>query len=108
MDSALLSNYRITPLKEHRAEHLSAVMYLFSKDDKYLDNSRPEINLWNRNKVKLKTFKRVHEKYLKSPFSQGLKMCDRISESVQRATTKVKLKRDLKPYIDMLLGLILK
>ena len=109
MDITLLSNhYRIAPLKERRADHLSAIMFRLSKDDTYLDRSRPEIHLRNRNKVKFKTFKRAHEKYLKSPFSRGITMWDRIPESVQKATTKVKFKSHLKPYIDVLLRPLLK
>ena len=58
--------------------------------------------------VKFKTYHRVHEKYLKSPISQGVIMWDRIPESVQRSTTKVKFKRDLKPYLADLLRPVLR
>ena len=100
MDTTLLSNYyRIIPLKERRAEHLCVSMLRLSKDDRYLDNSRPKIHLRNRHKIRFKTFKRVHEKYLKSPISRGISMWDRIPESVQKSTTKVKFKRDLKQHM---------
>ena len=62
MDKAILSNlYRMSPLKERRAEHLSAIMYRLSKDESLLEISRPEIHLRNRNKIKFKTYNRVHE-----------------------------------------------
>ena len=83
-----LSNlYRITPLKERRAEHLGLVMYRLSKDNRYIEMTRPEIHLRNRNKIKFKSHKRVYEKYLKSPISRGITMWDRILEAVQRSTT---------------------
>ena len=100
---ALSTHYRIAPFQERRAEHLSLIMYRLSKDDRYIEKSRPEIPLRNRNKIKFKTHKRVYEKYLKSPHPRGIKMWDRIPESVQRSTTKVKFKKKIKPYIaDML------
>ena len=104
MDIPILSNYyRIAPLKERRAEHLCVLMLRRSKDEMYLDNSRPEIHLRNRNKIKFNTFKRIHEKYLRSPISRGITMWDRIPESVQKSTTKVKFKRDLKQHMFELL-----
>ena len=68
--SALSTFYRVDPLKERRAEHLCVIMLRFSKNNRYVDNSRPEFHLRNRNKIKFKTVKRVLEKYLKSPFSR--------------------------------------
>ena len=108
MDKITLSNlYRITPFKERRAEHLSAIMYRLSKDKRYLETSRPEIHLQNRNKIKFRVHHRVHEKYLKSPISRGITMWDQIPESVQKSTTKVKFQRDLKPYlVDLLRPLL--
>ena len=100
MDSERLSAlYRIVPLKERRAEH--------SRDDKYLEKAWPEVHLCSRNKIKFKIYKRVHEKYLKSPIFRGTLMWDRIPESIQRSTTKVKFKRDLKPYMaDLIMPLL--
>ena len=74
-------------------------MYRLSRDDRFLEEARPEIHLRNRNKIKFKLYKRVHEKYLKSFISRGVVMWDRIPESVQRSTTKVKFKKGLKPYV---------
>ena len=109
MDIHILSNYyRIVPLKERRAEHLCLIMLRRSTDTRYLDNSRPEIHLRNRNKIKFKTAKRVHEKFLKSPISRGVTMWDRIPESVQKSTTKVKFKRELKQHMIELLRPVLK
>ena len=102
----------LLPVKKHNgfgftfilmSSFQSVVMHRLSKNDHLLDMSRPEIHLRNHNKVKFKTHNRIHEKYLKSPISRGVTMWDRIPESVQRSTTKVKFKRDLKPYlIDLL------
>ena len=87
LDTRGMSNYyRVTPLKECRAEHLSLIMYSFSKYSRYIEESRPEIHLRNRDKIKFKTHKRVHEKYLKSPLSGGITMWDRIPESDQQST----------------------
>ena len=100
---ALSTHYRIAPLQERRADHPSLILYRLSKDDRYIEKRRPEIHLRNRNKIKFKTHKRVYEKYLKSPHPRGIKMWDRIPESVQRSTTKVQFKKEIQPYIaDML------
>ena len=98
LDAAALSNYyRVTPLNERRAEHLNINMYRLSRYDRYIEKARPTICLRNHNKIKVKTHKNVHEKYLKSPFSRGKRMWDRIPESVQRSTTKVKFKAYIPP-----------
>ena len=109
LDAAVLATvYRIKPLKERRAEHLSLVMYRLSKENLYVEKARPEIHLRNRNKIKFKAHKRVHERYLKSPLSRGISMWDRLPESVQRSTTKVKFKRDIKPHLANMLRPILR
>ena len=109
LDSNMLATlYRLQPLEIRRAEHLSAMMYRLSKEDALLENSRPKIHLRSRNKVKFKLFHRRYEKYLKSPMSRGVVLWDRIPESVQRSTTKVKFKKALRPYLTDLLGPMLR
>ena len=43
---------------------IRVVMHRLSKNDCLLDTSRPEIRLRNHNKVKFKTYSRIHEMYL--------------------------------------------
>ena len=100
LDIDILANlYRLQPLKIRRAEHLSAMMYCLSKDSTKMEKARPIIHLRSQNKIRFKIYKRQYEKYLKSPLSRGVVLWDRIPESVQRSTTKVKFKKSLQPYL---------
>ena len=57
LDVDRFSNYyKITPLKERRAEHLSTIMYGFSTDEKMVEMARPEIHLRNQKKLSLGPF----------------------------------------------------
>ena len=100
--------YKVTPLKLRRAEHLGVFMYRLSKRNKYIEKSRPNINLRSRKKIKFKNYNRRYEKYLKSPFSRGVTLWDRIPELVQRSTTKVKFKRDITPFLEVLIKPVLR
>ena len=100
--------FRLSPLKLRRAEHLACSMYWFSKDIFRLEKGRPSVHLRSRNKIKFKAPKRVYEKYLKSPLSRGTVLWDRIPESIQRSTTKVKFKSRLKPLLMDLVRPVLK
>ena len=53
-------------------------------------------------------YKRQYEKYLKSPLSLGIALWDRIPESVQKATTKVKFKGGIKPELATLVMPVLR
>ena len=82
-----------------------ANMYRLSKNVELLENVRPNVHLRNRNKIRFCSHKRTYEKYLKSPMSRGITMWDRITEAVQRSTTKVKFKKGINsiltdPYCD--------
>ena len=68
-------------------------MYNLAHSAYQLDVKRPDIVLRNRNKMKFKTPITKLTKILKSPFYRGVNLWDRLSEDVQRATTKVKFKR---------------
>ena len=109
LDVDVLANlYRITPLKLRRAEHLGLIMHRLSRDDRYIERSRPNINLRSNNKIKFVHYKRQYEKYLKSPLSRGIAQWDRIPESVQKATTKVKFKGGIKPQLATLVMPVLR
>ena len=92
-------HYRILPLKLCRSEHLGSVMYRLSKNNSMLEYTRPRVHLRNHNKIKFKVHKRIYEKYLKSPLSRGITVWDRIPESIQRSTTKVKFKNGIQPIL---------
>ena len=91
--------FRLEPLQLHRAEHLACTMYRLSKRICLLEKDRPGIHLRSRNKVKFKKYNRTYEKYLKNPMARGIILWDRIPESVQRSTTKVKFKQGIKQYL---------
>ena len=109
LDVDIVSNlFRITPLKIRRAEHLSLMMYRLKDDHLLIDHSRPNVHLRGRNKIKFKIYKRQKEKYLRNPVSRGITMWNRIPERVQRSTTKVKFKREIKPYLTDLIMPVLR
>ena len=84
LDVDILSNlYRLTPLKLRRAGHLSLLIFPRSKNQLYLDNVRPTINLRGRHKITFKKYKRQNEKYMPSPLARGLIMWDQIPEQIQ-------------------------
>ena len=109
LDVNIVSNlYRISPLNIRRAEHLGLVMYRLRDDVSRLETNRPAVHLRGRNKIKFKRYKRNNEKYLRSIFSRGVTIWDRIPESVQRSTTKVKFKHAIVPYLSDLIRPILR
>ena len=89
----LMTLYKISPIGERQDEHLCSFMYRLSKDHTLLCHERPVIHLRGRNKIKFRTYKRTYEKYLKSPLSRGVTLWDRLSEDVQKSTTKFKFKK---------------
>ena len=90
---ALMHIYRIHPISQRQDEHLCTMMYRLSKNQALLNHDRPRVHLRCRQKVKFKTYKRVYEKYLKSPLSRGISLWDRLPEAVQKSTTKFKFKK---------------
>ena len=83
----------ITPLKERRKKHHLSLMYRLSRVETYLENTRPEINLRSRHKIKFSIPVTKLSKVMKSPFYRGASLWDRLSQEVQRATTKVRFKQ---------------
>ena len=71
-------------------------MYRLIRQGGGLDKYRPEIRLHSRNKIKFKTKKRNLEGILKSPLYRGARPWDSIPENIQRSTTKVKFKAQMK------------
>ena len=100
LDVDVIANlFSLTPLKLRRAEHLSLIMFRLKSHQTLIHQARPKIHLRGRNKIKFKSYKRQNERFLRSPISRGFTMWDRIPEQVQRSTTKVKFRRDIKPYL---------
>ena len=85
--------HNITPLKERRKKHHLSLMYRLSRVETYLENTRPEINLRSRHKIKFSIPVTKLSKVMKSPFYRGASLWDRLSQEVQRATTKVRFKQ---------------
>ena len=79
-----------------RKEHHCAIMYRLSKKGGGLDKYRPETRLRSRNKIKFKIKRRNLEGILKSPLYRGTKLWNCIPENIQRSTTKVKFKTQIK------------
>ena len=89
----LMNHYRLQPLSDRQDEHTLSIMYRQSKKVDLLDLDRPRVNLRGRGKIKFKKYKRTYEKYLKSPLARGITLWDRLSEEVQKSTTKFKYKK---------------
>ena len=87
--------YGIEPLKTRRCKHHLALMYRLSKIDSYIESTRPEIVLRNRNKIKFLVPKTKLTKVMKSPYYRGTTIWDMLTEEVQRATTKVRFKKQI-------------
>ena len=65
-----------------------------------LDYLRPNIRLRNNRCIKFKNIlKQNYQLYLKSPMSRGIKIWDTLTIELQLATTKVKFRQALKPYV---------
>ena len=89
----LMGCYNIKPIAVRQDEHMCSLMYRLSKDSNLIQHDRPRVHLRNRGKIKFKTYKRTHEKYLKSPLSRGISLWDHLPEGVQKSTTKFKFKK---------------
>ena len=68
-------------------------MYRLKNDDTYIETHRPGIRLRSNNKIKFKTKITKLTKVLNSPYYRGVRLWDRLTENVQKATTKVKFKQ---------------
>ena len=75
------------------------MMHRMSKLGQLLDHLGPVIHLRSRNKIKFKATRRNYESYLKSPMSRGISVWNYLPEKVQKTTTKVKFKSELRAYL---------
>ena len=97
---ALKQVYQLKPLRDDQVHHL-ALMYRLSRDYCLLQEERPEIVLGNRNKIKFNVpSTKLEKKVMKSPFHRGVKLWDMLTEEVQKATTRVKLKNMITNKLD--------
>ena len=87
----------IQKLSMRYREHLSCIMYRYSKLSDKLEYTRPSIYLRCNKKVQFKKFRKCkYEQYLKSPLVPGVKVWEMLPVAVQKATTKVKFKSYMK------------
>ena len=95
----LEQRFKILFLPERRTEHIACIMHRMSKLGQLLDHVRPVIHPRSRNKIKFKATRRRYESSLKSPMSRGISVWNRLHEKVQKTTTKVKFKSELRAYL---------
>ena len=95
----LLTIYDIEDLVMRRNKHHLAVMYRQAREHCNLDTRRPATDLRSNLKIKFRSRVTQLTKVQKSPYYRGITLWDRLPVAVQRATTKVKFKRDLTRYI---------
>ena len=95
----LLNLYGIEDLVMRRRKHHLSVMYRQSRINSKLDEYRPEMGLRSNPKIRFKNKVTQLTKVQNSPYYRGVTLWDRLPVEVQRATTKVKFKRDLSRYI---------
>ena len=74
-------------------------MFRQSHDQNNLDIRRPDVDLRSNPKVRFKNKVTQLTKVQKSPYYRGITLWDRLPVAAQRATTKVKFKRELSRYI---------
>ena len=82
-----------------RHEHHSAIMYRQCRVVENLDVYRPPMTLRSNKKIKFRRQKRNLKGIEKSPMMRGIKIWDMLPPGLQRATTKVKFKTELKKLI---------
>ena len=90
----LLDLYGIELLHKRRRKHHLTVMYRHAQDIKNLEPFRPVITLRSHNKIKFKIHKTALTKVQKSPYNRGVSLWDHLPLEVQKATTKVKFKKE--------------
>ena len=95
----LFNLYNIEDLGMRRKKHHLSVMFRQSRDKDNLESYRPDIDLRSNSKVRFKSKITKLTKVQKSPYYRGITLWDRLPVAVQRATTKVKFKRDLSMHI---------
>ena len=88
--------YNVQSTDTRQDEHMCSLMYRLNKNTELLQHHRPRVHLRNRGKIKFKTYKRMYEKYLKSPLSRGISLWDRLPEGVQKSTAKCKFQKHVK------------
>ena len=88
----LMDHYRLQTISERQDEHTFSIMYRQSKRLELLDTARPRVCLRGRGKITFKKYKRT---YLKSPLARGIMLWDRLSEEVEKSTTKLKFKKNI-------------
>ena len=80
-------------------EHHSAIMYRQCRVVENLDVYRPPMTLRSNKKIKFRRQNRNLKGIEKSPMMRGIKIWDMLPSGLQRATTKVKFKTELKKLI---------
>ena len=89
----LMSTYGLESLLKRREKHHLSLMYRLKDDKDLLEQYRANIELRNNSKIKFKTRTTKLTKVANSPYYRGVRLWDRLNESTQKATTKVKFKQ---------------
>ena len=96
-DTVLEKEYGLLTPTVRRHKHHSAIMYRQCRVVEIWDVYRPPMTLRSNKKIK---FRRQNLKGIKkSPMMRGIKIWDMLPSGLQRATTKVKFKTELKKLI---------
>ena len=98
-DTVLEKEYGLLTPTVRRHEHHSAIMYRQCRVVENLDVYRPPMTLRSNKKIKFRRQKRNLKGIEKSPMMRGIKIWDMLPPGLQRATTKVKFKTELKKLI---------
>ena len=89
----LMSTYGLESLLKRREKHHLSLMYRLKDDKDLIEQFRANIELRNNSKIKFKTRTTKLTKVANSPYYRGVWLWDRLNESTQKATTKVKFKQ---------------
>ena len=80
-------------LQGNLIEEVKIYKYRLKDDKDLLEQYRANIELRNNSKIKFKTRTTKLTKVANSPYYRGVRLWDRLNESTQKATTKVKFKQ---------------
>ena len=89
----LMSTYGLESLLKRRENLHLSLMYRLKDDKDLLEQYRANIELRNNSKIKFKTRTTKLTKVANSPCYRGVRLWDRLNESTQKATIKVKFKQ---------------
>ena len=96
--NVLQADFNIESLSLRRKRNLVKIVYRTSKDTVNIDNSRPNIDLRSKPKVKLKNKFTALTKVYNSPLYRGIRLWDQLPPNLQKKENKIKFKTEINRF----------